>query len=91
MDPNYPAIVGFTEKELSDYFGNHIKKVATTRRIEMRAMLEEMKYHQNGFQFSSAGVHVYNPCSIISYLQSNGNKTTTWNETGESGSFLNKK
>ena len=32
MDLNYPAIVGFTEEELQDYFGAFIKNVATVRK-----------------------------------------------------------
>lgn len=43
MNPDYAAIVGFTENELRQYFGNFIKNVATVRKTKEEDIIETIK------------------------------------------------
>ena len=73
MDARYAAMMGYTQEELIEYFGQHIQDIAQTRNQKGQAtseedILAEIKDWYNGYRFSKAETYVYNPFSTLNYL-----------------------
>ena len=73
MDARYAAMMGYTQEELIEYFGQHIQDIVQTRNRKDQAtseedILVEIKDWYNGYRFSEEEIYVYNPFSTLNYL-----------------------
>ena len=69
MEPYFAALVGYTQKELQQYFAPYITRSAWLNHISEDEMLEQIKLYYDGFCFDQDGlVKVYSPWSINSFF-----------------------
>ena len=73
MSAQYAAMMGYTQEELIEYFGEHIQDIAQASNQQgepstEEAVLAEIKDWYNGYRFSKAETYVYNPFSTLKYL-----------------------
>ncbi|MEL6152832.1 MAG: AAA family ATPase, partial [Bacteroidota bacterium] len=69
MHPDYAAIAGYTEEELSKAFEEHFQAIARGRGMPENEILAEIKEWYNGYRFSRAATCVYNPFSTLNYME----------------------
>jgi hypothetical protein len=91
MDRKYATIVGFTEKEVDKYFCDKIQHVADVQKRNYTEIRNEMRKWHYGFQFTGSTERVYNPCSVISYLEKEGRDKLFWSNSGGLSTVLAKK
>ena len=68
MDPEYAAILGYTEQELKYAFAEHIQGIAMEHGKDDQSVLSEIKEWYNGYRFSKEPTCVYNPFSTLKYM-----------------------
>ena len=73
MSAQYAAMMGYTQEELTEYFGQHIQAITQERNAQDQStneeeVLAEIKDWYNGYRFSKAERYVYNPFSTLKYL-----------------------
>ena len=73
MSVQYAAMMGYTQEELTEYFGQYIQDIVQTRNRKDQAtseedILVEIKDWYNGYRFSEEEIYVYNPFSTLKYL-----------------------
>lgn len=77
----YSALLGYTKAELDRYFSRQISEIAKKRDLDIDECYRLIKEWYNGYLFSDEGEFVYNPFSVLSFLQ--GQKFDAhWFETG---------
>ena len=64
MLADYTGILGYTEKEIREYFGEHFKKLAFQLDISIEELFTEFKNMYNGFRFTKKDIKLYNPFSV---------------------------
>ena len=70
MDPDYAALVGYTQEDLKKYFAPYITRSAWLNHISEEEMLEQIKLYYDGFCFDQNGaVKVYSPWSINCFFR----------------------
>jgi len=84
MSPDYATLLGYTEKEIPQFFGDRIKKIAAKK--SKKRVLDEMREWYNGYCFSWRAETVYNPHSTLNFLKTD-RLESFWFETG-TPSFL---
>ena len=67
MTEQYGDIVGYTQKELEDNFGDWIEKVVFKKSINRQQLLDKIKEHYDGFSFDGI-TRVYNPFSVLNFF-----------------------
>lgn len=80
------ALLGYTREELVRYFQNEIQEVAAKRSVTLDECYTQIKEWYNGYRFSDDGKWVYNPFSVLNFLNSKV-FSAHWFETG-TPSFL---
>ena len=90
LDPQFGTLLGFTENELVQHFGDHLKKATNTLGMSIDALVDEMKKYYDGFCFDSqASTHVFCPWSVMRFLMSPQNGFENyWYETAGQPRFL---
>lgn len=90
LEPQFGTLLGFTENELVQHFGDHLKKAANTLGMSIDALVDEMKKVYDGFCFDSqASTHVFCPWSVMRFLMSPQNGFENyWYETAGQPRFL---
>ncbi len=69
LDPLYGKILGYTEKEVKEYFGEHLKKANVSLNLSERKLIEHLRNHYDGFCFDEeASAKVFNPWSTLKFL-----------------------
>ena len=68
-DPRAATLLGYTQKEIDTYFAPYIKKQAAHEDLDADTIKQEMKNWYNGYRFSRKDVRVYNPFSVLYYLE----------------------
>lgn len=68
MDARYAAMMGYTQEEIVQYFNEHLQVIAQEQNRTEDDVLEELKSWYNGYRFTKAETHVYNPFSTLNYL-----------------------
>ena len=87
MDKNYSDIVGYTQKELEDNFGDWIKKTEQELSMNREELLATIEDYYDGFSFDGR-VRVYNPFSVLNFFKQ-GNFDNYWYDSA-TPSFLAK-
>ena len=62
-EPVYAEILGFTEKELHNYFSHYFDKLAEEYDISLEKAKQKVKETYDGFRFTEKDVKLYNPYS----------------------------
>ena len=86
IHPAYATLLGYTEEEVSQFFDDRIKKIASERNQSNTQVIAEMREWYNGYRFSWGQPTVYNPYSTLSFLDT-GRTQSYWFRTG-TPSFL---
>ncbi len=86
MNAGYAAMLGYTQQELEQYFGERVAEFAQKQRTTREDILLKLRAWYNGYRFTKAEVQVYNPFSIVNVLAEYDFKTF-WFESG-TPSFL---
>ena len=86
LDSRYGTLLGYTQEEIHYYFGDFIKKIAERHNQSYDALIELMRSWYNGYKFSGKSAKVYNPFSILYFLDK-GELENFWFATG-TPSFL---
>ena len=91
FDKNYAALYGYTEKELTDNFEEHLRVKAELMKLDYEAFREKLKFWFNGYRFARVNSEtVYNPVSISLTLTSEDPfLTATWTATGRPSMLMN--
>ncbi len=82
MHSDYATMLGYTQEELNEHFGDRIEGIATKRNIPIDELKKEIKEWYNGFRFHSDVETVYNPVSISNFFFNNGEFNNYWFDTG---------
>ncbi|PID89841.1 MAG: hypothetical protein CSA97_05990 [Bacteroidetes bacterium] len=68
FNPDYATICGISEQELHDTFDWRVKEFADMLGVEKERIYQELRKRYDGFRFTQAETHVYNPFSLIRCL-----------------------
>ncbi len=70
--PEFATLLGLTEKEIADKFQQEIANLAEQQGVGPEAILSQMRHWYNGYRFAQEDevTKVYNPWSVLNYLQS---------------------
>ena len=84
LDTAYGALLGYTEKEVKHYFGFFLERAQRRLSMTPKELLRELTDYYDGFCFDEkASVRVFNPWSLMQFLQSPSRKFQNyWIETG---------
>ena len=81
MKSKYGSLVGYTEKEVMKHLSAHIDNVAKRTNRSFEQTFSQMREWYNGYRFSEDSELVYNPWSVLRFLD--GHKFTNyWFESG---------
>jgi len=65
MDAPYADLLGYTEEEMAQYFGEAVQQLAATLRQSPDETKQALQAYYNGYRFSDRDLRVYNPFSIL--------------------------
>ena len=68
MHPQFATMLGYTQEELVNYFGDKIDEAAESLEISRDELLEGMRVWYNGYRFHHRAEKVYNPLSVNMFL-----------------------
>ena len=91
QEPEYAALLGYTEEELDEYFPEHMVAHAKVMGLADAEYRKRMKLWYNGYRFSKhSSLTVYNPVSIGILLGRMRNEFEgTWTTTGRPSMLMN--
>ena len=74
MDAQYAAMMGYTQEELVQYFGQYVQAIVQKKNQQGKPsaeeeVLAEIKDWYNGYRFSEEEIYVYNPFSTLNYFR----------------------
>ena len=79
LDEKFGTMFGYTERELSECFGEHIEATAAKLQITVGELVDKMRLHYNGFCFDGVS-KVYCPFSVLNFFQA-GKFDNFWMES----------
>jgi len=68
LDKKFGTLLGYTEKELVDYFGEYIEIGAKELNMASNALIDKLRAYYNGFCFDGIKT-VYCPFSILNFFE----------------------
>jgi hypothetical protein len=68
MDPRYAAMLGYTDDELSTYFGEYLDEAAASKSIGRDSLITAIKDYYGGYSFDGKSL-VYNPFSTLCFFR----------------------
>ncbi|PID90071.1 MAG: hypothetical protein CSA97_04790 [Bacteroidetes bacterium] len=83
FNPEYAALCGITEEELKEGFRPEIEELAERENTDFEGAVKILRGYYDGYRFTSAPLHVYNPQSLI-YCFYQHELSNNWSETGMS-------
>ena len=89
--PEYAEMLGYTEEELDQYFGEHMAAHAKVMGLSDADYRAELKRWYNGYRFSTKNrVTVYNPVSLgLTFAHPDDEFHGTWTQTGRASTLMN--
>jgi Predicted AAA-ATPase/PD-(D/E)XK nuclease superfamily len=67
LDPQYAALVGYTQAELEFYFEDHLNHCVETLQISREELLKQMKIWYDGYTWDGV-TELYNPFGTLNFL-----------------------
>ncbi|MBR4902043.1 MAG: AAA family ATPase [Victivallales bacterium] len=91
MKDAYATMLGYTETELEQYFGNHMRAHAKMMKKPYDEYREELKFWFNGYRLGKGVVEtVYNPVSIgVNLASPEVTFQSCWSSTGKASMLMN--
>lgn len=80
LSKQYNNLAGYTQAELTDYFGDRIRKLALEMGMEKEQLVREIKSWYNGYSWMGKD-RLYNPFSVLNFFES-GQFQNFWFSTG---------
>jgi hypothetical protein len=68
FNEKYGTLLGYTDEELAQYFGEYIEVSARKLKMPSDAIIEKMRYYYNGFCFDGVN-RVYCPYSVLNFFE----------------------
>ena len=68
MDEEYGDIVGYTQQELEENFGEWIENASQKLSMSRKELLDKIKEYYDGFSFDGK-TNVYNPFSVLNFFK----------------------
>ncbi|MBR0518607.1 AAA family ATPase [bacterium] len=68
MTESHSDIVGYTQEELENYFGEWLENIKIELSMDKEELLEKIKKYYDGFSFDGI-VRVYNPFSVLNFFK----------------------
>ena len=65
MDRRYAAMLGYTHKELVQYFTPYIERLAQAYQKTIAEIIEDITNHYDGYQFAEDSERMFNPFSVM--------------------------
>ena len=81
MQADAATLLGYTQEELEDNFGEYIEILAKAQALTKDEILEQLRIWYNGYRFEENTPTVYNPVSVMKCFQDKKFKNY-WFETG---------
>jgi hypothetical protein len=81
LNSDYAAVVGYTEKEIRHAFPKQIEQIKDETRLTDNEFWKKLAYYYNGYSWDGRQF-VYNPLSILNFLDSGGEFIPYWMQTG---------
>ena len=90
-EPEYADMLGYTEEDLDEYFGEHMAAHAKVMGLSDEGYRAELKHWFNGYRFTTENpVTVYNPVSTgLTFAGQKSEFKGTWTKTGRSSMLMN--
>ena len=90
LDEEFNGLLGFTQKDLIQYFDSYIENAAFNLKISKNDVYYRLEKYYDGFQFSiDAKETIYNPWSILSFFkQTNKGFQDYWFNSGGISSII---
>jgi len=91
FEGEYATMLGYTDAELDEYFGEHMAAQASLMKLDMAEYRRRLRLWYNGFRFTGEdATTLYNPISISNTL-AKPSKTfaPTWTQTGRPSMLMN--
>ena len=80
-NPNYADAVGYTHKEVEEYFKENIEAGAHKKGCTKDELMSQLASWYDGFRFAFDGVKVYNPVSVGRFFNENYEFRNYWYAT----------
>ena len=89
--PEYAEMLGYTEEDLDEYFGEHMAAHAKAMGLSDGRYRAELKRWYNGYRFSKLNsATVYNPVSTgLTFAGQRPEFEGTWTQTGRASTLMN--
>ena len=87
MDKKYADIVGYTQQELEDNFGEWIENSEKELSMSREELLDKIKEYYDGFSFDGV-TRVYNPFSVLNFFDKS-DFSNYWYMSGSPSFLLN--
>ena len=68
MDPRYAEICGITEREIRDFLGEDVARLAAANQLSTDDCYRQLREKYDGYHFVEDGEGLYNPFSLINTL-----------------------
>ncbi len=81
LSPDAATLLGYTDTEIDHCFQPHIEMIAKEQGVSIANVKDNIRHWYNGYQFSKIPQTVYNPFSVLMYLQTKDLRNY-WFETG---------
>ena len=81
MLPQYDALCGITDKELTTVFKDSIHELAESQRLSDEEMTKNLKRMYDGYHFSNGMTDIYNPFSLLKAF-ANQQLNSYWFQSG---------
>lgn len=81
FDDRYAAVCGITKDELHKYYKEGVEALAKKKETTVEETFELLKFHYDGYHFSSGLLDIYNPFSINHAMQ-RGEISNYWCQSG---------
>ena len=91
FNAKYAAMLGYTDAELDEYFGEHMAAQASLMKLDMPEYRSRLRLWYNGFRFTGEdATTLYNPISISNTLADPAKTfAPTWTQTGRPSMLMN--
>ena len=91
FDERYATMLGYTDAELDEYFGEQMRLQAATMGLDFAEYRRQLKWWYNGFRFVKRNpATLYNPISLAMTLAQPADEfAATWTETGRPSMLMN--
>jgi len=87
IDEKAAALLGYTKEEIEEYFPEFISEASIKLEMTTSEIKREMQQWYNGYRFSDLSVYVYNPFSVLYFLEKK-KFSNYWIESGNPSFFI---